>query len=203
MDEIERLKKLNEKLFEENKELRGENERLTEENPRKRVKVLELKNNPVNELKWKNNSMNEKLVKENEWLISNRAVGNTTVERLEMEKHQDKLEIERLHKQLERLKDRYKKNIRRFMEIVYKILGYKIEFITEERLRITPKQKKESSIVIDIGDLKEMRLNRGKFKDLNSELVDNLVKFWILDKKEMSCFFNALSLELYEQERKE
>ncbi|VEU23989.1 DEKNAAC105117 [Brettanomyces naardenensis] len=165
------------------------------------IKILQLKDNPVRRYQWKNEKMIRVLRRENEDLLTKKETVDSTIERLRLELADQREENSNSEKRMLRLKERYSKNIGKFVDVVYKLLGYKIEFVTETRLKIIPKLSKNSYIVLDIGDIKEMRMKKENFKMEvgGKDLVENLIQFWVIERREISCFFNALGLEMYER----
>lgn len=176
----------------------------------KRARILELKDNPVSRYRWVSGKMNGLLRAENDDLLNKTLAESNKVplssyKRLEYELKMEKKKVASSEKMMDRLKDKYNHGIRRFIEVVYKVLGYKIEFVTDWRVKIVPRLAKECSIGLDMSDINVVRMNRHNIQKLDSgrggRIVENLLKFWILDKRELSCFFSSLNLELYERKK--
>lgn len=176
----------------------------------KKARILELKDNPVSRYRWTNEKMVELLRSENDDLLNGvlaeyKKVPLSSYERLKSDIEIEKRKVAKTAKMMQRLKDKYNQGIKRFVEIVYKVLGYKLEFVTEWRIRIIPRLAKECSVCLDMSDINDVRMNRRNIQRLDDgqggKIVENLMKFWIIDKRELSCFFSSLNLELYERKR--
>ncbi|GME83945.1 unnamed protein product [Ambrosiozyma monospora] len=211
-------------------------------------RVLELKDNPTAKHYNISKKLLDQLRKENTDLLSKTLAGQnqspssqshqiqTTVpisvyERMTTERQQLTSEIQGLNKRLLRLKEMYGKKSSKFMDLIFKVLGYKIEFLSDNKIKVIPKLLHQQSfkstsrkssgnrdndsdddvdndnhanansngyIIVELNK-KKIKLNKDHFRNIGKSInLDNLIQFWIEDKCEISCFFNALNLELYE-----
>lgn len=189
--------------------LGGETHGDTNEPPHKKMKVMEFKDNPTERYQWVNNEMLQRLKNENEDLLQTIKGGKvpmSTCDRLKEELTHLKDANERLDKVNNRLKERYKKEVRRYIEIVFKVLGFKIEFVTESRIHVKPKHSKDTYLNIDLSAQNDFRVDMKslmKLTDQNEDnVISNLWRVWVVDRKDLSCFFSALNLELYERKKR-
>lgn len=184
-------------------------------------RILQLKENPTSIYEIKSQGLLDMLIKENEELIeyidNNNSSENmvqipkSSYDRVIDEKKQISLERDGFIKLNDRLKKQYKLKIGKFLDVIYKFLGYKIEFINENKVKFIPKLGNEDNheehakrfISVDMGN-GEMKLNKESFSVGDSNLdvdIDRLVKFWVVENGQLCCLLSALTLELFEKEK--
>lgn len=183
-------------------------------------RILQLKQNPTSIYEIKAQGLLDMLIKENEELIeyidNNNSknvvqIPKSSYDRVIEEKTQLSLEKDGFAKLNDRLKRQYKLKIGKFLDVIYKFLGYKIEFINEDKVKFIPKLgnqynsegRIERFISVDMGN-GEMKLNKESFcaDDSNLDIdIDRLVKFWVVENGQLCCLLSALTLELFEKER--
>ncbi|KAG7819656.1 hypothetical protein KL928_002330 [Ogataea angusta] len=177
-------------------------------------RVLELRDNPATRHERVTRKMLEKLREENQQLVDDKLatdqmIPKTVYERVCLEQDQLQEEIKSLNKRMTRLREMFSSKAARFNEIVFLLLGYKIELLSETKLKMYPKFNRDSFIQVDLsrhGSKKGQLLDGDGIRvKLPAEAgfqkvdVNNLIRFWVLEKQQPCCFFNALNLELYDK----
>ncbi|KAG7834990.1 hypothetical protein KL919_001990 [Ogataea angusta] len=177
-------------------------------------RVLELRDNPAARHERVTRKMLEKLREENQQLVDDKLatdqmIPKTVYERVCLEQDQLQEEIKSLNKRMTRLREMFSSKAARFNEIVFLLLGYKIELLSETKLKMYPKFNRDSFIQVDLsrhGSKKGQLLDGDGIRvKLPAEAgfqkvdVNNLIRFWVLEKQQPCCFFNALNLELYDK----
>ncbi|KAG7700773.1 hypothetical protein KL951_000888 [Ogataea haglerorum] len=178
------------------------------------VRVLELRENPAARHERVTRKMLDKLRQENRQLVAaklatDQLIPKSVYERVCLEQDQLQEEIKSLNKRMTRLREMFSSKAARFNEIVFLLLGYKIELLSETKLKMYPKFNRDSFIQVDLsrrGSSKGQVLDgegirvklpaEGGFQKVD---VNNLIRFWVLEKQQPCCFFNALNLELYDK----
>lgn len=154
----------------------------------------------------------ESLKRENEELLNSlkqngqiTSVPRSVYDRLleEQRSFQDKL-FESNKKQT-RLKELFEKQFTRFNTVIYRLLGYKVEFEKMDRIKVIPSKAQDGDyIVFDLvedprGITLQLDQELTHLIYLDEQVVNNLVEFWIQSKNDIPCFLSGLNLELYEK----
>ncbi|KAG5519853.1 hypothetical protein PMAC_000128 [Pneumocystis sp. 'macacae'] len=172
------------------------------------VRILELRNNPASIFQNLRQSTLDQLKKENSALLKqiekgsdefNRLVPIESLETVKIENRRLEDIISDKDKRIQRLKEVFAEKSSEFREAVYSLLGYKLDFLPNGKVRVTSMyaQKGDRSFVFD-GESSSLRLvRRENDKFVNS--IENLVKFWYEERKTIPGMLSALTLELFEQ----
>ncbi|KAG7902403.1 hypothetical protein KL935_001311 [Ogataea polymorpha] len=195
-------------------QLEGEVRKLSSSSNERGVRVLELRENPAARHERVTRKMLEKLRQENQQLVdaklaTDQLIPKTVYERVCLEQDQLQEEIKSMNKRMTRLREMFSSKAARFNEIVFLLLGYKIELLSETKLKMYPKFNRDSFIQVDLGrhgskighllDGDGIRVKLPAEAGFQKVDVDNLIRFWVLEKQQPCCFFNALNLELYDK----
>ncbi|KAG7886698.1 hypothetical protein KL938_000351 [Ogataea parapolymorpha] len=178
------------------------------------VRVLELHENPAARHERVTRKMLEKLRQENQQLVdaklaTDQLIPKTVYERVCLEQDQLQEEIKSMNKRMTRLREMFSSKAARFNEIVFLLLGYKIELLSETKLKMYPKFNGDSFIQVDLSrhgskkghllDGDGIRVKLPAEAGFQKVDVNNLIRFWVQEKQQPCCFFNALNLELYDK----
>ncbi|KAF2703114.1 mitotic spindle assembly checkpoint protein-like protein MAD1 [Pleomassaria siparia CBS 279.74] len=108
-------------------------------------------------------------------------------------------------KRIKRLKQIWTAKSLEFREAVASILGWKLDFMPNGRVRVTSmfypgdQESGENSIVFD-GENGTMKVSGGEQSAFANEIRDTIT-FWVEERKEIPCFLAAMTLEFWEKSR--
>lgn len=171
------------------------------------IRILELRNNPTSILQDLKQSNLDRLKNENAALLKQieqntekfgEVVPIESLKNIEFENQRLEGIIADKDKRIQRLKEIFSEKSSEFREAVYFLLGYKLDFLPNGKVRVTSmySQKGNYSFIFD-GESSSMQLVRGDDKFTSS--IENLVKFWCEERKTIPGMLSALTLELFEQ----
>ena len=140
-----------------------------------------------------------------------------TIEALHFELEEKEHTIREKEKRMSRLKEIWTNKATEFRDLIVSILGYKVDFMPNGKVRVTntyhlnhpsvasggiskedaASLAEENSIVFD-GDAGTMKIAGGNSSPFALEIQD-LVKFWVQERGEIPCFLAAMTLENYEK----
>ncbi|ODV98368.1 hypothetical protein PACTADRAFT_48147, partial [Pachysolen tannophilus NRRL Y-2460] len=155
--------------------------------------------------------MFESLKKENQDLLKQlnktgdvQKFPKSVYDRLSLEQDELEARLVEANKKLTKLREIFKKESLKFNQIIYKLLGFKIEFQSQTRIKIISKfLKNEEYLVFDIVDNGnknnfKLKINFQDCKILpsNESQIHQLAKKWLNEDQEIiPCFLSALNLE--------
>lgn len=179
-----------------------------QENLSNRTRILEFRDNPASREQVVKQDTLDSLQKEVEILraqVEGGVKGQPQMISIEtlhnMRKEARKLEqdISDKDKRMDRLKQVWTSKSSEFREAVYAILGYRLEFLADGRVKILSvfAESGENALIFD-GEGKTMQMGGGSGGRFANEFR-NLVEFWCHERKEVPCFLAALTLELFER----
>ncbi|CAG8507316.1 5830_t:CDS:10 [Funneliformis caledonium] len=124
---------------------------------------------------------------------------------LEEENKQLKCQVADKEKRMTRLKEVWTDKAQEYKEAVYNLLGYKLEFLENSRVRLTSiysEQNDHSFVFSSDNESGTMQLiNGGNTEYIKSQ--DNLIKYWVVERDSIPCFLSSLTLRLFEQKKLE
>lgn len=191
---------------------------------RSRTRILELRDNPTAQVEAIKLSTLNSLREENKALLTQlrsekpdtKVVPISTLDAIKLELVEAERSIADKEKMTLRLKDIFGKKAAEFRDAVASVLGFKVDFLPNDRVRVTsmynPSRRgdgngggsgddgEENSIVFD-GDKGTMKISGGPNSAFALEIRD-LVRFWVQEKKEIPCFLAAMTLEFYDRTTK-
>ncbi|KAJ4346540.1 coiled-coil domain-containing protein mad1 [Didymosphaeria variabile] len=179
-----------------------------------RVRVLELKANPTADAEALKLSTVRTLREANEQLLAQLqgTAPPSTVPLAQLTAAQDMLNekdstIASLTKKEKRLKQIWSAKALEFREAVASILGWKLDFMPNGRVKVTSMfrlsedsssgEGEENSIVFD-GEKGTMKVSGGERSAFAGEIRDSIV-YWVEGRKEIPCFLAALTMEFWEK----
>jgi mitotic spindle assembly checkpoint protein MAD1 len=213
------------------RELEATKSQLSALQAQSRIRVLELRDNPTAQAEKVKLSTLATLRAENRDLLRQlreanpdvkfvpaSALDSMKVELAEMEKH-----VAEKEKRMRRLKEIWTAKSSEFREAVASILGYKLDFMPNGRVRVTSMfhvspayrhgdpgaassgsrgpgsmgDDEEHSIIFD-GENGTMKISGGPNSLFALEIRD-LIKFWVEERKDIPCFLAAMTLEFYDK----
>ncbi|OLL24755.1 Spindle assembly checkpoint component mad1 [Neolecta irregularis DAH-3] len=102
-------------------------------------------------------------------------------------------------KRITRLKEIFAAKSSEFREAVYSLLGYRLDFQQNGRVKVTSMfaDRSDQAFLFD-GETSTMQLVPGN-SNVFMKSIGNLVRFWVEERKTIPGFLSALTLELFEQ----
>ncbi|KAK9480199.1 spindle assembly checkpoint component Mad1 [Lipomyces japonicus] len=175
------------------------------------TRVLELRDNPASRDQLVKKQLLEVLKQENNSLLAQleqrrddigQVVSISSLDRLRLEIKEMEVEVSEKEKRMKRLKEIWSAKSTEFREAVYSLLGYKLDFLPNNKVRATSMfaSNDEESFTFDpeAGTMK----HSGKENSPFERECSNLITFWIKERREIPCFLAALNLELYDRTTK-
>lgn len=218
----------NAKLLE--RELEATRAQLASLQERSRTRILELRDNPTAQEEKIKLSTLRTLRQENRELLAQlqgehhnvKVVPVSTVESLKLELQELERTVAEKEKRMRRLKEIWAAKSSEFREAVASVLGYKLDFLPNGRVRVTsmfhvsPQYRhgdrnappdargpgsmgngEENSIIFD-GENGTMKISGGP-NSLFAMEIRHLIKFWVEERKDIPCFLAAMTLEYYDK----
>lgn len=175
-----------------------------------RTRVLELRSNPTADAEALKLSTLTALRKENETLLAQlegrpqgtEVVPIATLELARADLRNMEKTVADKEKMMMRLKQIWGAKSSEFREAVESVLGWKMEFMPNDRVRVTSlfylgEEEGDNSIIFD-GANGKMKISGGPNSMFGLE-IKNQIRFWVEERKEIPCFLAALTLEFYEK----
>ena len=195
-----------------------------------RTRILELRDNPTAEAENIKMSTLTTLRAENRDLLKQlrtrhpeiKVVPAKTLDSVRLELAEMEKTVAEKEKRMRRLKEIWTAKSSEFREAVASILGYKLDFMPNGRVRVTsmfhlsPAYRhgdpsaasdsrgpgsmgdgEENSIIFD-GENGTMKISGGPSSLFALEIRD-LIKFWVEERKDIPCFLAAMTLEFYDK----
>jgi mitotic spindle assembly checkpoint protein MAD1 len=194
-----------------------------------RTRILELRDNPTAEAEKIKMSTLTTLRSENRDLLAQlrgehtdiKVVPISTLESLKLEMQDMEAIVADKEKRMRRLKEIWTAKSSEFREAVASLLGYKLDFLPNGRVRVTSMfhlssayrhgdsgasdsrgpgsmgDGGENSIVFD-GENGTMKISGGP-NSLFAMEIKHLIKFWVEERKDIPCFLAAMTLDFYDK----
>lgn len=195
-----------------------------------RTRVLELQDNPTAKCEKIKMSTLRTLRSENQALLAQlrgdhagvKVVPVSTLDSLKLEMQDMERVVADKEKRMRRLKEIWTAKSSEFREAVASLLGYKLDFLPNGRVRVTSMfhlsaayrhgdsdaasdsrgpgsmgDGEENSIVFD-GENGTMKISGGP-NSLFAMEIKHLIKFWVEERKDIPCFLAAMTLDFYDK----
>jgi chromosome segregation ATPase len=175
-----------------------------------RTRVLELKSNPTADAEALKLSTVRNLREANAQLLAQldnarnppSSVPTATLDAVRDELEELRTQLASSTKKIQRLKQIWTAKSLEFREAVASILGWKLDFMPNGRVKVTSMFKPadedgENSIIFD-GENGTMKVSGGEQSVFAGEIRDQIV-YWVEGRKEIPCFLSALTLEFWER----
>lgn len=182
-----------------------------------RTRILELRSNPTAIAEAVKTSTLQALKSENaallaqlEGQLSTKMVPVQTLENTRRDLADMEKVVAEKEKRMMRLKQIWSSKSLEFREAVASVLGWKMDFMPNGRVKVTsmfyPSSGTdggdgpggdENSIIFD-GEQGTMKISGGP-KSLFALEIKEMIKFWVEGRKEIPCFLAACTLEFYEK----
>lgn len=176
-----------------------------------RTRVLELKSNPtadaealklatVRTLREANAALLAQLSSPNNTPPSSVPISHLTAAHHELA--EATATIASLTKKEKRLKQIWAAKVLEFREAVASILGWKMDFLPNGRVKVTsmfrPEEGGEENSIVFDGEKGTMKVSGGEQSAFAGEIRDQIV-YWVEGRKEIPCFLAALTMEFWER----
>lgn len=168
----------------------------------KSIRILQLRDNPLLKDQFVKRKQLQLLKKENEVLlrelsdekgISVERIPRSVYESLSFELKQRDDDLLRAGKKFNRLKEMYNKKSLEFIDVVNSLLGFKLEFQQEGKVKIFSAFKPERYLT---ADLNQNTLKSNLTADLDD--WDDLMQTWVEERGQIPCFLATLTLRLWQ-----
>ncbi|GFF26324.1 spindle assembly checkpoint component MAD1 [Aspergillus lentulus] len=212
------------------KELEATKSQLKSLKAKSRTRILELRDNPTAEAEKLKFSTIATLRAENRDLLAQlqanhadvKVVPISTLESMKLELNEMEKVVADKEKRMRRLKEIWTAKSSEFREAVASLLGYKLDFLPNGRVRVTsmfhlsPAYRhgdpgassdsrgpgsmgngEENSIIFD-GENGTMKISGGP-NSLFAMEIKHLIKFWVEERKDIPCFLAAMTLDFYDK----
>ncbi|PYH48363.1 coiled-coil domain-containing protein MAD1 [Aspergillus saccharolyticus JOP 1030-1] len=212
------------------KELEAAKSQLRSLKAKSRTRILELRDNPTAEAENLKMSTIRTLKAENQDLLAQlrgdhadvKVVPVSTLESMKLEIQDMERVVADKEKRMRRLKEIWTAKSSEFREAVASLLGFKLDFLPNGRVRVTsmfhlsPAYRhgdrdgasdsqgpgsmgngEENSIIFD-GENGTMKISGGP-NSLFAMEIRPLVKFWVEERKDIPCFLAAMTLDFYDK----
>ncbi|RAL17105.1 coiled-coil domain-containing protein MAD1 [Aspergillus homomorphus CBS 101889] len=212
------------------RELEAAKSQLRSLKAKSRTRILELRDNPTAEAENLKMSTIRILKAENQDLLAQlhgnhadvKVVPVSTLESMKLDIQDMERVVADKEKRMRRLKEIWTAKSSEFREAVASLLGYKLDFLPNGRVRVTsmfhlsPAYRhgdrdglsdsqapgsmgngEESSIIFD-GENGTMKISGGP-NSLFAMEIRPLVKFWVEERKDIPCFLAAMTLDFYDK----
>ncbi|KAK2791960.1 coiled-coil domain-containing protein mad1 [Onygenales sp. PD_10] len=213
-----------------NRELEATKSHLSTLQTQSRTRILELRSNPTADAENLKLSTITSLRAENRDLLKQlrhehpdtKVVPLATLENMKLELREMEKTVAEKEKRMRRLKEIWTAKSSEFREAVASVLGYKLDFLPNGRVRVTsmfhlsPAYRhgdgnagadsrgpgsmgdgEENSIIFD-GENGTMKISGGP-NSLFAMEIRNLIKFWVEERKDIPCFLAAMTLDFYDK----
>ncbi|KAK9459744.1 spindle assembly checkpoint component Mad1 [Lipomyces oligophaga] len=175
------------------------------------LRIVQLRDNPFSRDQIVKKDMLDTLRLENQSLLAQldgrredvgQVVSVNTLDRLRLEIKEMQKEVAEKEKRMTRLKQIWGTKSVEFREMVYSLLGYKLDFLPNNKIRATSifATSDDESFTFDPTNM-TMKLS-GKSDSPFAQECSNLITFWVHERREIPCFLAALNLELYDRTTK-
>lgn len=166
----------------------------------KKLRILQLRDNPFTKDQMVKKRRLELLLKENEDLIDRGAISDKNTvprslyERLTFDVTQLENETFKLNKKITRLREVFNKKSLEFIDVVNSLLGFKLEFQSDGKVKMIPCHKPEKYLVADLN-------NNSLKSNLQSDIEswDALLEDLVVKNGQMPCFLATITLKLWEK----
>lgn len=175
-------------------------------------RVLHHKDNPTSKFQAIRTQALKDLQIENAALLAQLAGKNVvtvpiqSLRNAETESHKLMDTIKQKEKMIQRLKEVFSAKSSEFREAVYSLLGYKLDFLPNGRVRLTSMyaEQTDHAFIFD-GEAGTMQLSAGESTSVDKAnpflaSVNNLISYWSGERHSIPGMLSALTLELLEKD---
>ncbi|CAM9010243.1 unnamed protein product [Wickerhamomyces anomalus] len=173
----------------------------------KKIRILQLRNNPYSNDQFIKKELLDTLTKENNDLLNKTPLGETIpksiYDRSQLENQALERKIHDLNKRIQRLREIFSAKSLEFIDAVYSLIGFKLEFLPSNKIKLISKYVKNDKNCLLIDPVKQT-FKISKDNDEDDEFFqtcDTLIDFWIKEKNDIPSFLAALNLELFEKQQ--
>lgn len=173
----------------------------------KKIRILQLRNNPYSNDQFIKKELIDTLTKENNDLLNKTPLGETIpksiYDRSQLENQALERKIHDLNKRIQRLREIFSAKSLEFIDAVYSLIGFKLEFLPSNKIKLISKYVKNDKNCLLIDPVKQT-FKTSKDNDEDDEFFqtcDTLIDFWIKEKNDIPSFLAALNLELFEKQQ--
>lgn len=171
----------------------------------KKIRILQLRDNPLANDQFIKKKQLEFLQQENKDLLEKlyssslstdlKTVPISVVKSMEFDLKQRDKEVFKSNKRFTRLKEIFNKKSLEFIEVVNSILGFKLEFQQNNKVKIYSCFRPDKYLVVDL-------VQNTLVSNLKLDNWDELLSIWIEERGQIPCFLATITLQLWEENSK-
>ena len=166
----------------------------------KKIRILQLRDNPLAKEQFIKRKQLDLLKQENEDLLKKlqssttdiKEVPLSVVKTMEFDLRQCEKELFKSNKRFTRLKEIFNKKSLEFIEVVNSILGFKLEFQQNNKVKVYSCFRPDKYLVIDL-------MKNTLVSNLNLSNWEELFSTWIEQREQIPCFLATITLQLWQE----
>ncbi|KAK5959414.1 coiled-coil domain-containing protein MAD1 PWA37_003370 [Arxiozyma heterogenica] len=166
----------------------------------KKIRILQLRDNPLAKEQFVKRKQLALLKEENEDLLKKlqsstadiKSVPLSVVKTMEFELRQCEKELFKSNKRFTRLREFFNKKSLEFIEVVNSILGFKLEFQQNNKVKIYSCFRPDKYLVLDL-------VKNTLVSNLNLSNWEELLSTWIEQREQIPCFLATITLQLWQE----
>ena len=163
-------------------------------------KIIQLRDNPLAKEQFIKRKQLDLLKQENEDLLKKlqssttdiKEVPLSVVKTMEFDLRQCEKELFKSNKRFTRLKEIFNKKSLEFIEVVNSILGFKLEFQQNNKVKVYSCFRPDKYLVIDL-------MKNTLVSNLNLSNWEELFSTWIEQREQIPCFLATITLQLWQE----
>ena len=166
----------------------------------KKIRILQLRDNPLAKEQFIKRKQLDLLKQENEDLLKKlqsspadiKSVPLSVVKTMEFDLRQCEKELFKSNKKFTRLREFFNKKSLEFIEVVNSILGFKLEFQQNNKVKIYSCFRPDKYLVVDL-------VKNTLVSNLNLHNWEELFSTWIEQREQIPCFLATITLQLWQE----
>ncbi|CCK70879.1 coiled-coil domain-containing protein MAD1 KNAG_0F02120 [Huiozyma naganishii CBS 8797] len=168
----------------------------------KKIRILQLRDNPLSRDQFIKKEQLQLLKQEKVDLLEQLQSSNPNLQTLpisvyqtlEFDFKQREKEILRTNKKFLRLKEIFNKKSLEFIDVVNSILGFRLEFQQNNKVKIYSCFQPDAHLVVDL-------VKNTLVSNISLDNWESLMSLWVVERGQVPCFLAAITLQLWEKQQ--